>query len=384
MIQGISEVMSNFVRSTVLLSTTLVLSVLTMTAQAATECPAISIATALVHNYPFEDGADQVNDVEGNSDGVAMGAMSTGVSIGSALSLNEDSVVTIPGFTVDTSRGLPVSLRVNPESIDNESRYISQATGVSSSSHNLMIGSLYGALRVRLMTGTGTVTLILEMPTLPGVPVLRAGAWNHVVMTYDNVTLKLYIDGVEMARTGNTGLGKVLAGVATALGNQLPGAGREDRAMRSLVGQLDEVRVYSAALTASDVAFLSNRTAPCTGADMGDGGDGGEGGEGSAIECLAVLEDKAMVLMDQIAALQATIVGIAGGNGEQGPQGPQGPAGADTLSALTCGVGQIARVINNIGGGEWGCTDDSDTYSDPHDVASALELLYCGPGEELM
>ena len=86
------------------------------------------------------------------------------------------------------------------------------------------------------------------------------GQWVHLAGTYDGNRVILYVNGVERARVAKTGAlvassRPVLLG-ANANGTD-PLAGSE-----FLAGGLDEVRLFSRALTANEVAALANPTAP--------------------------------------------------------------------------------------------------------------------------
>lgn len=101
----------------------------------------------------------------------------------------------------------------------------------------LMIG---GVPSVRLVSETGAV---VEVRGQAG---LQAGAWAHVAVTADGETLRLYVDGAQVAEaatvlpvlTGETVFGAV-SGVA------------------GFVGDLDEVEQANAARSASQVAFAA-------------------------------------------------------------------------------------------------------------------------------
>ena len=86
------------------------------------------------------------------------------------------------------------------------------------------------------------------------------GQWVHLAGTYNGNRVILYVNGVERARVAKTGAlvassRPVLLG-ANANGTD-PLAGSE-----FLAGGLDEVRLFSRALTANEVAALANPTAP--------------------------------------------------------------------------------------------------------------------------
>jgi len=79
---------------------------------------------------------------------------------------------------------------------------------------------------------------------------LTLNTWVHVALSYDGTTVRLYRDGVEVntfANTGNIGAGtyNFLAVPSTAN------------------GQVDDVRIFNAALTATEIAgFMGDPVAP--------------------------------------------------------------------------------------------------------------------------
>ena len=75
------------------------------------------------------------------------------------------------------------------------------------------------------------------------------GTWMHVAATYDGTTIRLYINGVEE--------GSIVANVAIAT-NSLPlSIGAESNGARALQGAMDDIRLYSRALSASEISALA-------------------------------------------------------------------------------------------------------------------------------
>ena len=100
-------------------------------------------------------------------------------------------------------------------------------------------------LRFRLKTNGTTTTLIATSGDL------LDNQWVHVAAVYDGATMKLYKDGVEVGSVAKTGSITTNSGVSAWIGGNPPGA--TDRAWD---GQIDDVRVYSRALTAAEIAVL--------------------------------------------------------------------------------------------------------------------------------
>src|SRR5690606_10293605 len=84
-------------------------------------------------------------------------------------------------------------------------------------------------------------------------------AWVHVAATYDGSVMRLYIDGQEDSS-------KPLASPAISANDSPLSIGRDLGGTGSFTGTLDDVRVYNAALAASDVAELAETPPPPQGA----------------------------------------------------------------------------------------------------------------------
>jgi hypothetical protein len=79
------------------------------------------------------------------------------------------------------------------------------------------------------------------------------GQWHYAVMTYDGTTLRLYIDGVQVASKSTGGA------VPDNTGTQPVRVGANSRAAdRFFTGNVDEVRVWNRALTSTEVSNAYN------------------------------------------------------------------------------------------------------------------------------
>jgi len=81
---------------------------------------------------------------------------------------------------------------------------------------------------------------------------LTLNTWNHVAFTYDGVTEKLYLNGV--LDSSNKAPSGTLCQAAVPV--QI---GKETSAFQPFSGTLDEVQIYSQALSAASVSSLSKR-----------------------------------------------------------------------------------------------------------------------------
>lgn len=175
-----------------------------------------------------------------------------GGRIAGALELDGDDRAQAPAIDLAGS-ALTLAAWVRPTSYSGfaaEARYISKATSTNGSDHYWMLGNYEDgtALRFRLQTSSGgTATLISNTGLLP------LNEWSHIAATYDGVTMKLFLNGVEVASQAKTGAIIANAGVSVGLGNQPTGAGE-----RGLIGRLDDVRIYDRALNETELEALIN------------------------------------------------------------------------------------------------------------------------------
>ncbi len=87
---------------------------------------------------------------------------------------------------------------------------------------------------------------------------LTVGEWHHVVTTYDQDTLRVYVDGTEQASSTVTGFNRLAqqANQAMEIGSW-KGQSINDRI---LDGRLDDLRVFNRSLSASEVSALYHAT----------------------------------------------------------------------------------------------------------------------------
>jgi hypothetical protein len=84
---------------------------------------------------------------------------------------------------------------------------------------------------------------------IDGPAALPAGAWTHVAVTKSGCTGILFVDGADVARTTGLTIGPAALGSTTQ--NWL---GRSQYADPYLAGALDNLRIHSRALAASEVS----------------------------------------------------------------------------------------------------------------------------------
>ncbi len=124
----------------------------------------------------------------------------------------------------------------------------------------------YGAattnLRSGILVANGKAYYVGENNDLAGTKVINDGHWHHVAATYDGTTLKLYVDGV--LDVSNTPAAFNTTGFDWNIGKRIPPLTSTEQ----LNGRLDEVRIYSAALTPAQVQADMTSTSPAVAASL--------------------------------------------------------------------------------------------------------------------
>jgi len=137
-------------------------------------------------------------------------------------------------------------------------RIVDKSTGSTEANHYWMLGTYYlsgvgEVLRTRLRAN-GTVTTFLA-PT----GALSPNVWYHGAATYDGATIILYLNGVEVGRTPKTGMLDTDNTVPAQLGRNTSGL-----TVTHWDGLLDDVRIYTRALSAAEITALYNAAAADT------------------------------------------------------------------------------------------------------------------------
>ena len=215
--------------------------------------PASMAATSgLVAAYGFDEGSGTtVTDASGNgNNGTITNATwaATG-KYGKALQFNGTSaLVTIPdAASLHLSTGMTLEAWVNPSTVTstwrdviykgNDNYYLeATSTNASSPDAGMIAGGSYA-------DAFGTAAL-------------PANTWSYLTETYDGSTLRLYVNGTQVASTAHTGT------IATST-NPLQ-IGGDSIYGQFFAGLIDDVRVYNVALTAAQIQ--TDMTTPVTAA----------------------------------------------------------------------------------------------------------------------
>jgi hypothetical protein len=153
---------------------------------------------------------------------------------------------------------LPITQRHKPSQITVAAWVLSQTTGVRAVySVDYAATGTWGTpnAAVRLIqNGSGFPEFRVAVSgierTATGA-VSTQGAWSHWVGTYDGSAVRLFVDGRQVAATGITGVIDWGTSADASIGDRSPYT-----TGHRFVGGIDDVRVWSRALSAGDVAAL--------------------------------------------------------------------------------------------------------------------------------
>jgi|JI102314A1RNA_FD_contig_31_6095624_length_922_multi_4_in_0_out_0_1 hypothetical protein len=196
--------------------------------------PAYVHSATLIHHYDFSSG---VNDLVGSANGVLLGNAS--VSSGSLNLDGDGDWVQFDSQLVPSSGSFSVALfGLRTSDLSNYTEMISQG----SSGPGFYIGT----------DPTGKIRLGDQWPST-GVNFGAVGILTHYALVADASTgsSKLFVDGQLVASLASAINGSS-GGTNTRLGRQFDPYGEY------FMGSVDDVRIYSGALTASEVVALAN------------------------------------------------------------------------------------------------------------------------------
>jgi chitodextrinase len=227
---------------------TILLALVTVVVAGSSAARGDAAASGLVAAYSFDAGTGSTAaDASGNgNDGAISGASWNGAGkSGGALSFDGGDWVTVGDApTLDLSDGMTLEAWVKPTGSGTAWRTAlvkNRASGVAYALYAQQ-GSSRPATTVRV--GTSKTTL--------GAAALPLDTWSHLAATYDGAALNVFVNGVPSGSTAVSGA------IRSSSAPLVIGGGSGQR----FVGLIDEVRVYSRALTATELQ--ADMTAPVT------------------------------------------------------------------------------------------------------------------------
>ena len=206
-------------------------------------------SAGLVGAWAFDEGSGTTASDQsgrGNTGTLTNASWITGGKFNSALSFNGTNAwVSVPdSATLDLTTGMTLEAWVQPT--------------VTGSWRTVVMKEQSGNLVYGLYSNTSTNRPRVEifaggsLRTLEGPSQLPTGTWSHLAATYDGATLRLFVNGAQVAQLATCG--SILASTAPLRigGNGVWG--------EYFSGPIDEVRVYNRALSAAEVAADVNRS----------------------------------------------------------------------------------------------------------------------------
>jgi chitodextrinase len=198
-------------------------------------------SSGLVAAYSFDEGSGTaVSDASGNGNNgtTSNTAWTTGGRYGGALSFNgTSSWVTVPDAPeLDLTKALTLEAWVKPTSLGTAWRNVIFKEQGSNMTYGLYAheGSVPDA---QVFQGAEQ--------NARGTAALPANAWTFLSSTYDGSTLRLFVNGTQVASTPVTGALTVSNGVLHMGGNAVWG--------EWYAGLIDNVRIYNRALSAAEL-----------------------------------------------------------------------------------------------------------------------------------
>jgi hypothetical protein len=203
-----------------------------------TPIPTATPTPGLVAAYGFNEGSGTVvHDMSGNGNNGSIGGATwtTSGKYGDALSFNGTNArVNINNATsLQLTSGMTLEAWVYPTSVSsawrdviykgNDNYYLE---GTSPNSSRPAMGGTFGG-------------------NLYGTSPLTANTWAYLAATYDGATMRLYVNGVQVASRAQTGA------IATST-NPLQ-IGGDSIYGQYFAGRIDEVRIYNRALSAAQI-----------------------------------------------------------------------------------------------------------------------------------
>jgi hypothetical protein len=215
--------------------------VATVAGQTVTVTQAAAWATGLAAAYGFNEGTGTTTaDVSGNGNTAMLGGATwtTQGRFGAALAFNGASFATIADAAVlDLGTGMTLEAWVYPTSGSNW-----QAVLLKEQPGGLVYGLYAGSSAAGVPSGYVYTSGELG---LEGTAALPVNTWSHLAVTHDGSTLRLYVNGTQVAARTATGSLVTSDGALRLGGNLVWGD--------YFQGRIDEVRVYRRALGAGEI-----------------------------------------------------------------------------------------------------------------------------------
>jgi hypothetical protein len=208
--------------------------------------PCSAAAPGLVAGYSFDENAGvTAGDASGNSNaGSISGATWNAGKYGSCLSFNgTNAMVNVPDAnSLDLTNSFTIEAWVYPTA-SSSWRTVVMKEGPSSLAYALY--SHNNANRP-----AGYVRINNADAAVNGSTALALNTWTHVALTYNGLTMLLYVNGVQRGSSSRSGAAPITTGILSIGGNTVWG--------EYFAGSIDEVRLYNRPLSPAEITTDMN------------------------------------------------------------------------------------------------------------------------------
>src|SRR5882672_9206645 len=211
-----------------------------LVALASAPSPVFAQATGLVAAYAFNEGSGTtVADISGNNNNgtITAATWTTAGKFGNALAFNGTSArVTVPNAaSLQLTTGMTLEAWVFPTAA---------LTGWQAIVDKTVDGYYLMASTDQNRPAAGGTWVGGNQNTY-GPSVLAVNAWTHLAATFDGATVRLFVNGVQVASQAQTTALASTTGTLQIGGDSYPN--------EFFAGRIDEVRIYNRALSAAEI-----------------------------------------------------------------------------------------------------------------------------------
>ncbi|KRF42247.1 hypothetical protein ASG93_21370 [Paenibacillus sp. Soil787] len=166
---------------------------------------------------------------------------------GNAVDLDgTNDYVSLPAGVVTSSTTSTIAAWVNLDAVSNWMRIFDFGSGTATYMFLTPKNAANGKIRFAIKNNGSNEQII------DGQSALATGGWHHVAVTLNGATGILYVDGIQVGQ--NTAMTLKPSDIGSTTQNWI---GRSQFADPYLNGRVDDFRIYTGALTASEIATLA-------------------------------------------------------------------------------------------------------------------------------
>jgi len=208
--------------------------------------PPAQAVGGLVAAYAFDEGAGTtVADSSGNGNtGTLSGATWTSGRYNGGLSFNgSSSRVNVPDSpSLDLTTAMTLEAWVKPTTVTSKWRDVIYKGNVLGTPHD---NYLLMATSIRTAKPVGGALISGVHQEATGTAAIAANTFTHLATTYDGSTVRLFVNGTQVASKAATG--------SIATSNDQLQIGGDSIFGQYFAGTIDEVRIYNTALTQAQI-----------------------------------------------------------------------------------------------------------------------------------